>query len=184
MRMTFSACWRPRLSDNPALSEVPPRERASRAGLEIGLEVRGSSRIRELDRDDDPPGAPRGAVGGEAGVVRRKARLEVRGDAGVVTARISFAPENVHALARGRHTADAKQTSSHIPSLEDVEGLPGMRGRAPADPAIPEAQQGGNTFSLCLPPAKPAEALVECRVRLRGGAASADSLHEIESEGW
>ena len=79
--------------------EVPATECATRSGLMVFLEPRGTKRIVKDDRHGKTPRSVLGRVRRAAGVVNRDSFLNVRRDAAVVARRINEALENVNGMA-------------------------------------------------------------------------------------
>lgn len=75
--------------------QMPLRERASRAGLEVLLERQGPSFVGKLDYDVNTPRSTARRVWGPTVVVIRKPSRNIRGHTGVVPIRIGFALEDV-----------------------------------------------------------------------------------------
>jgi hypothetical protein len=99
--------WRPRSRD-----EVPLRERAARSGLQIPLKAQRGLLGRKFQNDQQRPRTVLGGMAARTCVVPFDTILDVTRHAGVMTAGIGVALEQVHeALANATH-AGAKRHGS------------------------------------------------------------------------
>jgi hypothetical protein len=83
----------------PASSEVALGERATGAGLEVGLEAGGGSGVCKLDRQEQRPRSVIPCDARRTGVVPMKALGDVAGEADVVALGMDVAAENIDEAA-------------------------------------------------------------------------------------